>query len=226
MLTAAAQELASDHVDTAEMAVADALPRLPRVVRKDDLLSAAMLGLVKAADQFDPELGVPFGAYALIRCRGEMVDELRSMDWATRTQRGRLNIIHAAQEDLAWELGREPTGREIAAKAGISDGEFREADRWRPPARLDGSVGSALAGALPSPGGGPEQMMGRDETIRHLHAAILNLPDRLRTVVVALYFEDRSGDDLAAEMGVTGSRVSQLRHQALRTLRTALEPAD
>ena len=58
--------------------------RVPRIVNgaadADDMSSAAILGLIDAVDRFEPGRGVPFEAYARLRIRGAMIDELRRLD--------------------------------------------------------------------------------------------------------------------------------------------------
>src|SRR6195952_404488 len=69
--------------------VRETMTRLPAHIGRDDLTSAGMTALVLSAQGFDESRGVPFARFAAIRIRGALVDELRSMDWASRSVRGR-----------------------------------------------------------------------------------------------------------------------------------------
>jgi len=60
------------------------------------------------------------------------------------------------------------------------------------------------------------------EKVGYLHNAIAALPDRLRQVVEGYFFAERQMTDIAAELGVTESRVSQLRAEALVLLRDGM----
>jgi len=88
-------------------------------VSRDDLASAGALGLLLAAQSYDPGMGVPFGAFARRRILGAIADEMRAADWATRTARKRIKDSLAVQESLASALGRQPTVGELAESLGF-----------------------------------------------------------------------------------------------------------
>lgn len=210
--------------------VSELLMRVPSHVSRDELASAGALALVQAARAYDPETGVPFNRYAAIRIKGAMVDELRSMDWVTRGARQRVRRLTSVADDLTAELGRAPSRNELAAALGV---EVSEVDSAREHAAtrvlsLEGYDG-ALAEVLPSREVGPEESVIVDERLRYLHAAVETLPERLRVVVEQVFFHDRTVTDVAKDLGVTQSRVSQLRAEAMTLLRdglnTHLDPA-
>src|SRR6266536_1169507 len=93
--------------------------RLPRHVRKDDLESAAMLGLAQAARSFDPDRGIAFERHASNRIRGALLDELRGADWASRSVRSKARRMQRTADELAVELGHEPTRVQLAAQLGV-----------------------------------------------------------------------------------------------------------
>ena len=62
----------------------------------------------------------------------------------------------------------------------------------------------------------------RREQMDHLYAAVKRLPERLRAVVTGYFFEERKMAELALELGVTESRISQMRAEAVRALRELL----
>ena len=96
-------------------------------VPREDLVSAGALALVTAADAFDPDLGVPFGAYARRRILGAFADEMRSMDWAPRGVRSRIKETTRVQDALSAALGRQASIAEIATTMGVSQGEVSSA---------------------------------------------------------------------------------------------------
>jgi RNA polymerase sigma factor for flagellar operon FliA len=188
-----------------------------------------MLALVLAARSYDPARGVPFGRFAAIRIRGALTDELRTMDWASRAVRGRAREAETVRSDLSAALGRMPTREETAQAMGIavSTLDTVNADVQRA-AVLSLQALTAEDGVelLPTEDEGPEALLLRREQIGYLHDAIAVLPDRLRTVVQRYFFENRKMAEIALELGVTESRVSQLRSEALALLRHGLSGVD
>jgi RNA polymerase sigma factor for flagellar operon FliA len=210
--------------------VSEMLMRVPSHVSRDDLASAGALALVQAARAYDATTGVPFNRYAAIRIKGAMVDELRSMDWVSRGARQRARKLTTVADELTADLGRAPTRDEIALALGVDVSEVdtaREAAATRV-LSLEGYDG-ALAEVLPAREVGPEESVIIDERLTYLRAAVTTLPERLRTVVEQVFFHDRTVTDIAKDMGVTQSRVSQLRAEAMVLLRdglnTHLDPA-
>ncbi|WAB81746.1 sigma-70 family RNA polymerase sigma factor [Microcella daejeonensis] len=187
---------------------------------REDLASVGAIALITAAEAYDPERGVPFGAYARQRILGALTDELRSTDWAGRGTRQRITAVTALQERLASELHRAPTVDELAAALGEAPAVVREtlAFAARRVTEIDEDVAGSLRSELP----GPEEAAIIAERDHRLRAAIAALPERMRRIVVDLFYNDRSVTEIAAELGVTHSAVSQQRSQAMQLLRTAV----
>jgi RNA polymerase sigma factor FliA len=82
-------DLVRAHLPLAHQAVNELARRLPGHVHRDDLLSAAMLGLAQAARSWDPGRGASFEHHAATRIRGALLDELRGADWASRSVRSK-----------------------------------------------------------------------------------------------------------------------------------------
>lgn len=212
--------------------VREMLARVPSHVNRDDLLSAGYAALVAAARGFDPERGVPFPRFAAARVRGALLDELRGLDWASRSVRQRARRTDSAREELMAELGRTPTVQEVAGKLGctVEDIEHGEDDVHRATVfSLQGFATATADDIVTEPGAGPEEMLLRRERFGYLRHAVDALPERLRVVVRGYFFEERPMAQIAAELGVSESRVSQLRAEALVLLRdgmnTHLDPA-
>ncbi len=75
------------------------------VADRDDIVSAAVLGLIEAVDRFEPRRGVPFEAYAALRIRGAVVDELRRLDERGRADRRRNDATVAVSLDALLDRG-------------------------------------------------------------------------------------------------------------------------
>ena len=115
-------ELVRANLHLASQAVHELARRLPPHVNRDDLSSAAMLGLAQAARSWDPERGASFERHAATRIRGALLDELRDSDWASRSVRSRARRLQQAGEELTGRLGRAPTQAELAAELGTDAG--------------------------------------------------------------------------------------------------------
>lgn len=204
-------------------AVSELLRRVPPTVERDDLASAGSLALVQAARSYDPSTGVPFSRYASLRIRGALLDELRSMDWVSRGARSRVRELTATTEQLAAALGRPATRDEIATALGIDAQAVDQirADADRRVLSIDASAG-VIAEMIVDSTSTPEEAVLATERVHWLRAAVDTLPERLQVVIRAIYLEDRTVVDLADELGVTQSRISQLRTEALALLRDGL----
>src|SRR5439155_7218155 len=112
------EELIVGHLSLVGHLVRELLHRLPAHVNRDDLVSAGMAALVGAARSFDPTQGVPFPRYAGVRVRGALLDELRNLDWASRTVRSRARRLEKARQELTAMLRRDPTRAELADAIG------------------------------------------------------------------------------------------------------------
>jgi RNA polymerase sigma factor FliA len=220
------------HMPLVGHLVREMLARVPSHVSRDDLLSAGYAALVAAARGFDEERGVPFARFAAARVRGALLDELRGLDWASRSVRQRARRTDSARQQLTAELGRTPTLAEVAERMGCSVEDIESADDDVQRAVVFSLQGFATAGAedmVTEPGVGPEDMLIRRERVGYLRHAIDALPDRLQAVIRGYFFEERPMAQIAVELGVTESRVSQLRSEALGLLKdglnTHLDPA-
>jgi len=212
--TAVTEELVRSHLPLVGHLVRELLSRVPAHVSREDLLSAGMAALAGAARAFDPDRGTPFGAFATTRVRGALLDELRGLDWASRSVRGRARRIDEAQQRLTAALGRTPTRQELAEALGVAVADLAAADD-----DVQRAVVLSLQGFAP---GTAEDLILHRERIGYLRDAVEALPERLRTVVTRYFFEERPMAEIAAELGVTESRVSQLRGEALGLLRDGL----
>src|SRR5699024_2992612 len=195
-------------------------------VQRDELAAAGSLALVQAARGFNPELGVPFARYAATRIRGAILDELRGMDWATRGTRQRARRLSELTERLTANLGRAPRPEELADAMGVGVQDVRSIrdDAQRRLVSLDADTTTGAA-TLSAKGLGPEDRVVVEERLRYLTAGVQELPEKLRVVVEGIFIQERPVAEIAEELGVTQSRISQLRTQALGMLRDAMNSA-
>ncbi|WP_130512635.1 sigma-70 family RNA polymerase sigma factor [Krasilnikovia cinnamomea] len=205
--------------------VREMLFKVPAHVHRDDLASAGYAALVTAAQAFDASRGIPFGRFAAVRVRGALLDELRSMDWASRSVRARARRADVARQELTTQLGRMPSATELAELLGVGVNELAhiEDDVQRAAVlSLQGFAAGTAEDMVTDAAMTPEEMLLHRERLGYLHDAVSVLPERLRFVVESSFLQERPLSEVAAELGVTESRVSQLRTEALALLRDGL----
>lgn len=215
--------LVVEHLPLVGYHVNAMLSRVPSYVSRSDLASAGSLALVKAARAYDEATGVPFARYAALRIKGALIDELRGMDWVSRGARRRARQLTEVADSLTASLGRAPSRTELAAATGMA---VEEVDAARGDAEVrvlsleafDGVVADTVVAREM----GPEESLLVNERLHFLRAGVESLPERLRYVVEQLFFHDRPVVELADELGVTQSRISQLRTEALALLKDGM----
>lgn len=223
--TSGTDELITSHMPLVGHIVRETMGRVPSHVNRDDLTSAGLTALVLAARAFDATRGVPFDRYAATRIRGALLDELRSVDWASRSVRRRARDLAETRNQLAVVLGRTPSLAEVARATGLSEEEVVANDDDVSRAQvlsLQGSTTTPIEELVPTRAPSPEDLLEHGERLTYLREAIAELPDRLRVVVEDYFFAERPMADIAADLGVTDSRISQMRAEALSLLRDAL----
>ena len=202
--------------------------KLPTHIDRDELRSAGLEGLVQAAHSFSEDRGVPFRHFAAMRIRGAIMDDLRRNDWATRSVRQAGRAREEAVDHLVATLGTAPKKTEIAEYMGVSMEELctLEASLSRGSVLsldADPSTGSFQSMDLvDSESGGPEDRVLETEFQTYLRAAVTALPDRLGVVITRYFLQGHAMADIAEDLGVTESRVSQLRAEALVLLRDGM----
>ena len=199
----------------------------------DELVSAGTMGLMSALEAFDAGRGLAFSTFAVPRIRGAILDELRRQDHVPRSVRRKTRSIAAARESLTRALGRAPTLHEISAELQVD-----EPTLWRWMSDVEGAVQvpldrgaydhdepfTAPADYLAGGDEGADDRLAREEDVARLRDAMRDLKEQERTVLSLYYFEELKAREIADIMGVSESRISQIRSKALIQLREALAP--
>lgn len=189
--------------------------RFPSCVDVDDLVSIGMLGLIDAVDKFQDARSASFGGYVRIRIQGAILDELRKTDWVPRSVRDRGDRIQFVREQLARDLGREPSETEMAKTMGISEERLREMtvdSTIRNVVSLDDGIEDdhTLGDLLASEDESPQERLERSRLADLIRSGLADLTPRERMVVDLYYFRDMNFKEIGETLGVTESRISQI----------------
>ena len=228
-------ELLDLHVGLVHYVARQLANGLADEVEFEDLLGAGTLGLINAIQQFEPERGLRFSTYAATRIRGAILDDLRSQDRVPRSVRRKVRELNEARRTLAATLGRAPTMDETARQLGIDvptlwnwldtleSTHMTSLDAQA--VRDDEDSGVSIIDRI-APATEPEieHQLNTEQEVVLLRDAIGMLPDRERQVLSLLYFEELTLNEASRIVGLTDSRVSQIRDKALARLRVQLAP--
>ncbi len=197
----------------------------------DDLRQVALLGLVKAVERFDPDLGVNFTSFAAPTITGEIKRHFRDRTWAIRVPRSLQELtleIERCRSELGHDLGRSPTIPEIAVHAGVSEEAVLEgieaAGLYRSDsldAPVPGDDERSFGDRFASP---TDELLEADdrEVVRELLA---HLPIRQRRIVYLRFFEGLTQSEIADRMGISQMHVSRLLTQSLEQLGERVDDA-
>ncbi len=167
----------------------------------NDFVQNAELGMLDAMTRYDPERGVDFRAFAKPRVRGAVFNGLRAL----LRERGVTSDDSRHAERLSHFHGNDDDPFDGVVEAIIGLG-----------------IGYLLDHAAVDRGDDAYAYVKRSQIDSRLTAAVSRLPERLRRIVVAHYFEHIPFTAIAEDMQLTKGRVSQLHHEALTRLRHAL----
>jgi len=224
-------QLIRDHLYMVNFVAERMLTQVPGYLTRDDIVSAAMHGLVDAAGRFEPERGVLFKTFAEVRMRGAIIDEIRRMDQFSRTLRDKHSRLTRSVEQLEKELGRIPEEDEIANYMEMTIEDYRH---------LLGEVGYlgcvSLNESLDDTDGGvsfletledrqtksPLEVLESSELTRQVAEVLEKLSEKERLVIALYYYEELAQKEIAEVLGLTEGRVSQLHSQALVKLKASM----
>jgi RNA polymerase sigma factor FliA len=218
------------HTDLVKTLAHRLAHRLPPQVEVSDLIGVGVLGLIDAATRYKPTLGVPFDAFARRRIQGAMLDSLRELDWVPRSLRRLRRTVEGAISTLRKTLGREPEETEIAQALSMTMPEYERAvEQLRTldvgamrSLEQDSESGMSRLEMLADDGEGVLAEIERQELREHLARAIQQLPQREREILAMYFDENMTLAEIGAVIGVSESRVSQLRSLAFTRLRASL----
>lgn len=211
--------------------------RLPPNVDMEDLISYGIFGLIDAIEKYNPEYNVKFETYAIARIKGGILDGLRALDWVPHSLRQKARELERVYAKLESEFGRSATDDEVAEAMGIEPAALYQLfsdigytnlvsldDLW-----YEGENGGSAIRAIDmiedEDAENPQLNIEFEERKQMLAEAIGKLPEREKLMVSLYYYEGLTVREIAAVMGVSQSRVSQLHSKAILRLRGRLSRA-
>jgi len=199
----------------------------------EDIVQVGYLGLIKAIERFDPDLGNEFTTFATPTIAGEIRRYFRDKGWAIRFPR-RLQELYQQivriNEQLKNELNRQPTVAEVAARLGVDTSEVLEAMEMAPamtPISLESTPGGASDAEdggrqLSESLGGEDPDLDRVELRDLLERAMQHLTPRERAIMAMRFYDEMSQSEIAKRLGISQMHVSRLQRAALEQLRQYL----
>ncbi len=197
--------------------------RLPKSVERTDLENAGNLGLISAIASFEPERGIRFEAFAEVRIRGALLDELRTQDWLPRPFRRRFERRKRVVEKLRRDLAREPHDDEIAQALGVEADEYQNLFGVGLPG-LGSTVGPpsaqpkwprALDAVEDDRGITPDERIGDEELLAMIAESLTEQEFR---VLYLRYWQDKPLREIGEDLALSESRVSKIHARMIERL--------
>ena len=220
------------NLDLVKIIAGQVSMHLPQHIEMDDLISAGTIGLVEAADKFDVSRGVQFRSYASTRVRGAIIDDLRAMDWMTRSMRVKSNRLEKAYSELSSKLGRQADAEEVASHLGISNEDIYSMLREVCATSLvnledlgiSDSQGASILDCIENPKAEvPSDVYKYNEVRAILAEAVNSIPDNEKFLISLYYYDELTMKEVGSVLDVSESRVCQLHSQAMMRLKGMLK---
>ena len=224
------EELILEHLPQVNWIALRIHEKLPPGIELDDLISAGIVGLMAAVDNYDPGHNASLKTYAEYKIRGAILDSIRGLDGIPTHKRKRVKQVQQAIAKAEGALQRTPGEDEIAAELGISLAEYQQ---WMVDLRgvslgsldviEDGEEVSLLKFIGDDESESPAQIFERSELERVIADGINKMPENERLVLSLYYKEELNLREIASIMSLHITRISQLRAQGILRLRAFME---
>lgn len=204
---------------------------VPPSLDREDLISAGVIGLIRAVDQFDSTREVKFETYAIALIRGAILELLRGEDWAPRSVRDKIKLLERTYRELELRHGRPATDEEVASEMSLQvDGlhkmlsEVAQASVLSLDEMLFSSEPDATLRVVdtvedPTAERNTTKTVEKQERREALKVAVKRLPEREHLVLSLYYYEGLTFKEIGKILQVSESRVFQLHQQAMMRLR-------
>ncbi|MEO0590260.1 MAG: sigma-70 family RNA polymerase sigma factor [Pseudomonadota bacterium] len=192
----------------------------------EDLIQTGILALTECAQKHSGPTEDGFAAYAKIRVRGAMLDQIRRLLNDSRTARKKRATYDKALDAFRSAEGREPSRGEIARAMGVSDDELLEIEASAITVTSISEEYDETNTAFAAEGPDPFEVLSEMENRERLVEAMHDLPERLTLVLQLFYVEELNLTEIAAVLEVSVPRVHQLRAKALKDLKKLMEASE
>jgi len=204
------------------------MPKYNNYNEYDDLVSCGMLGLIDAVDKFELKHEVKFETYAVSRIRGEILDYMRSQDWASPSLRKKISAITNAYEIYESRNPGRPVDKDVADSLGMPAVQVRKILTQAHMFNLVNFEDALNSGNPEADIGNKDENTPEDELLdkekKEILAQVIDtLPEKERLVITLYYYEGMLLKEIADILQVTESRVSQIHSKVLAKMRIKLE---
>ncbi len=204
---------------------------------QEDLEHVGVLGLNEAIERFNPSRGTKFETYALVRIRGAILDELRKLDWLSRSARRKVQAYQQAADALQQTLGHEASAEAIRQWLGVPPEIYRSYLRAveaaqasfsfydppaAPPTTEEEEPANPLEELADPHAADPAEKLSRQQLLQAVMDYLERLPERKRLVIVLYYYEGLTFREIGQLLNLTESRVCQIHAKVLEELRIHL----
>lgn len=209
------------------------------VLEEGDFVSFGMLGLNDAIERYDLDKGVKFETYAMARVRGAIQDELRKLDFISRSTREKARKFMKTKDELSMEHGREVTLEEIMCKMQVTPAQYKKYLKAAESARSflslndsnsyineDNQTINLLEEVPENTYDNFLNIIMEQEQIEYLIHYLQELEDKQRMVIVLYYYEDMTFKEIGTQLGISESRVCQIHSQCIGELRKKLNKVE
>ena len=222
-----AHSLVNTHISLVNRIAGYLKARVPNYVEYDDMVQIGMLGLLTAAESYEPSTGVEFKDYAKKRIKGAILDEVRKMSNISRLAIKNTQDHNKAIGELSNELGQAPTNGQIAERLDISLGEYENqrthADRFKIE-DIDSEEGDAFDTKI-GPSENPLKLLEDDQLRDLVTKKISELDERKKLIMNLYYVEEMNLKEIGAVVGVKEARVSQILSEIVTTIKKEVAKA-
>ncbi|MDX9786423.1 MAG: FliA/WhiG family RNA polymerase sigma factor [Desulfobacterales bacterium] len=207
--------------------------KVPSSVQYDELVSAGCMGLINAVDRFDPSRQTDIKTYAEYRIKGAILDELRRMDWYSRSMRKKVQEIEAAVREVEAKKERPSLDSEVAEALGISLADYHtllghiysatvlSLDEFLRGSEGENSRKRSFQERMTSPDD-PSDSITKQELRQVVARAIATLSEKEQMVISLYYYEELTLKEIGQVLDLTESRICQIHTQTLIKLKVRL----
>lgn len=226
------EKMIESHLSLVDFLVDRMMTQVPAFVSRDDIRSAALMGLMDASNRFDPRRGVLFKTFAERRIRGAVFDEVRRMDWFSRTLREKQSRLSKVTDALGKRLGHAPEDSELAEELDMSLDNFRELQLQVSQLGYvslnenyddDDSGKTFIDNLEDTKQASVQERMEANELTGELAGYLDQLSEKERLVVALIYYEELSQKEISEVLELSEGRISQLHSQALNKLKIKMK---